>query len=261
MTSFSNKGSNGNGQKSRRRKKSKWNPHICRHRTQLSRAPPSIVQITSPQDTSFPKAYPEHKMLPVFNSEGSAAQLRRRKVSAAFNRRTKRIGGTISELQLDREAQVFAIIEAATPAAATDRNVYDAQVAQLRALALSPGGLGTDRARIKAWPVLLNVNSRNYRSPSMALKAAYEAHANIQNKSGVDPEVKRRDDAAWAKQQVQVKLDVDRALGNVDVARAMNESPRATVRANLNNAVLAVLKRQPSLYYYQVGKPHLSADQ
>jgi hypothetical protein len=157
----------------------------------------------------------------------------------------------------DRETQVLALVTEARAAEKQQNNtnqrintarLNDDALSELRALALSPGGLGTNRARAKAWPMLLHVNPRTFRSPSMALKVARETSAVADESRSAHV----KDAATWAKQEMQVGLDVNRALGHVDVARAMTPNAREVVRRNLNDAVLAVLRRQPSLHYYQV---------
>ncbi|XP_068006329.1 TBC1 domain family member 20 [Melanerpes formicivorus] len=99
-------------------------------------------------------------------------------------------------------------------------------VAVLRRMAISEGGLLTDEIRCKVWPMLLSVNSDDL-PPLPARKELREDSKDYQ----------------------QVLLDVRRSLRRFPPG--MPDDQREGLQEELIDIILHVLKRNPQLHYYQ----------
>ncbi|NWS35562.1 TBC20 protein, partial [Polioptila caerulea] len=98
-------------------------------------------------------------------------------------------------------------------------------VAALRRMAISEGGLLTDEIRCKVWPKLLNVNTDDL--PPLPGKELREDNQDYQ----------------------QVLLDVRRSLRRFPPG--MPDDQREGLQEDLIDIILHVLKRNPHLHYYQ----------
>ncbi|XP_007906860.1 TBC1 domain family member 20 [Callorhinchus milii] len=104
-------------------------------------------------------------------------------------------------------------------------NSSPVDVAALRRMAISEGGLLTDEIRSKVWPKLLNVNTDD-----------------LPPKPG--PELRENN-----KDYQQVLLDVQRSLRRFPPR--MPDAEREVLQEQLIDSILVVLKRNPQLHYYQ----------
>ncbi|XP_058487556.1 TBC1 domain family member 20 isoform X2 [Solea solea] len=104
-------------------------------------------------------------------------------------------------------------------------SVSPVDVAALRRMAISEGGLLTDEIRCQVWPRLLNV-------PSQVLDQ--------------EPETVERENN---KDYNQVLLDVQRSLRRFPPG--MPDEQREGLQEELIDIILRVLKRNPQLHYYQ----------
>jgi len=98
-------------------------------------------------------------------------------------------------------------------------------VAALRRMAISEGGLLTDEIRQKVWPKLLNVNTSD--PPPMSGKNLRQGSKDYQ----------------------QVLLDVRRSLRRFPPG--MPEKQREGLQEELIDIILLILERNPQLHYYQ----------
>ncbi|XP_067904718.1 TBC1 domain family member 20 isoform X1 [Heterodontus francisci] len=98
-------------------------------------------------------------------------------------------------------------------------------VAALRRMAISEGGLLTNEIRCKVWPKLLNINTHD-----------------LTPKPG--PELRQNN-----KDYQQVLLDVQRSLRRFPPG--MPDAERAALQEELIDSILEVLKKNPQLHYYQ----------
>ncbi|TKC42401.1 hypothetical protein EI555_002457, partial [Monodon monoceros] len=98
-------------------------------------------------------------------------------------------------------------------------------VAALRRMAISEGGLLTDEIRRKVWPKLLNVNTND------------------------PPPISGNDLRQMSKDYQQVLLDVRRSLRRFPPG--MPEEQREGLQEELIDIILLVLERNPQLHYYQ----------
>ncbi|XP_067094280.1 TBC1 domain family member 20 [Osmerus mordax] len=104
-------------------------------------------------------------------------------------------------------------------------NVTPVDVAALRRMAISEGGLLSDNIRCQVWPRLLNVPTQNLPEK---------------------PEVVERENN---KDYNQVLLDVQRSLRRFPPG--MPDEQREGLQEELIDIILRVLKRNPQLHYYQ----------
>ncbi|KAM9814030.1 TBC1 domain family member 20 [Neosynchiropus ocellatus] len=104
-------------------------------------------------------------------------------------------------------------------------NATPVDVAALRRMAISEGGLLTDEIRQQVWPKLLNV-------PPKVLEE--------------EPDIVERENN---KDYNQVLLDVQRSLRRFPPG--MPDEQRAGLQEELIDIILRVLKRNPQLHYYQ----------
>ncbi|XP_029773341.1 TBC1 domain family member 20 isoform X2 [Suricata suricatta] len=98
-------------------------------------------------------------------------------------------------------------------------------VAALRRMAISEGGLLTDEIRQKVWPKLLNVNTSDL------------------------PPISGKDLRQVSKDYQQVLLDVRRSLRRFPPG--MPDEQREGLQEELIDIILLVLERNPQLHYYQ----------
>lgn len=98
-------------------------------------------------------------------------------------------------------------------------------LAALRRMAISEGGLLTDEIRCQVWPKLLNVNTSE------------------------PPPVSRKDLRDMSKDYQQVLLDVRRSLRRFPPG--MPDEQREGLQEELIDIILLVLDRNPQLHYYQ----------
>lgn len=98
-------------------------------------------------------------------------------------------------------------------------------VAALRRMAISEGGLLTDEIRCQVWPKLLNVNTDE------------------------PPPMSRKDLRDMSKDYQQVLLDVRRSLRRFPPG--MPDEQREGLQEELIDIILLVLDRNPQLHYYQ----------
>ncbi|XP_051049570.1 TBC1 domain family member 20 isoform X2 [Phodopus roborovskii] len=98
-------------------------------------------------------------------------------------------------------------------------------VAALRRMAISEGGLLTDEIRCQVWPKLLNVNTSE------------------------PPPVSRKDLRQLSKDYQQVLLDVRRSLRRFPPG--MPDEQREGLQEELIDIILLILDRNPQLHYYQ----------
>ncbi|XP_060692505.1 TBC1 domain family member 20 [Hemiscyllium ocellatum] len=104
-------------------------------------------------------------------------------------------------------------------------NCSPVDVAALRRMAISEGGLLTDEIRCKVWPKLLNINTQE-----------------LPSKPG--PELRENN-----KDYQQVLLDVQRSLRRFPPG--MPDAKRKELQEELIDSILEVLKKNPQLHYYQ----------
>uniref|UniRef100_A0A7P0T865 TBC1 domain family member 20 n=1 Tax=Homo sapiens TaxID=9606 RepID=A0A7P0T865_HUMAN len=98
-------------------------------------------------------------------------------------------------------------------------------VAALRRMAISEGGLLTDEIRRKVWPKLLNVNAND------------------------PPPISGKNLRQMSKDYQQVLLDVRRSLRRFPPG--MPEEQREGLQEELIDIILLILERNPQLHYYQ----------
>uniref|UniRef100_A0A8C6DXV7 TBC1 domain family member 20 n=1 Tax=Moschus moschiferus TaxID=68415 RepID=A0A8C6DXV7_MOSMO len=104
-------------------------------------------------------------------------------------------------------------------------NSEPTDVAALRRMAISEGGLLTDEIRRKVWPKLLNVNTSD------------------------PPPISGKNLRQMSKDYQQVLLDVRRSLRRFPPG--MPEEQREGLQEELIDIILLILERNPQLHYYQ----------
>uniref|UniRef100_A0A8C6I3T2 TBC1 domain family member 20 n=2 Tax=Mus TaxID=862507 RepID=A0A8C6I3T2_MUSSI len=127
-------------------------------------------------------------------------------------------------------------------------------LAALRRMAISEGGLLTDEIRCQVWPKLLNVNTSEAppvsRSQALCPGKAFFSH--IPNCT-TDAKMKKvyvgKDLRDMSKDYQQVLLDVRRSLRRFPPG--MPDEQREGLQEELIDIILLVLDRNPQLHYYQ----------
>ncbi|KDE07080.1 hypothetical protein MVLG_02653 [Microbotryum lychnidis-dioicae p1A1 Lamole] len=190
-----------------------------------------------PTPTTTPRPASPSKQLPRLPSSSSlASSSSSSSSSSASTRPTSRQQLGPSSSNTNGHCTIDKQLELDAPAAQDEltKAMQARDRTRLKQLAVAPGGFRSDQVRSQVWPILLGVPRSN--EPEAA-------SASVARPS------KSKGDLPPHKDEHQVHLDILRSFVSYSIDVSAEEKQR--LRDQLENVIVTVLRRHPSLHYFQ----------